>query len=163
PDDRHFATPRLGQHDHRAEQQQPRLQRQPQGPLGVLMPRTRRTRTPIIETGVDWKSVATARRGGAPSRRGKKNTMQRGGARGAWVACAGGGLVRAPAAPAWSLGQNRVQYRHYHWNSISSDHFDVYFYPGEDSLSLRVLDLAEKAHEMLSRRLGHALEHRVPI
>jgi Tol biopolymer transport system component len=66
-------------------------------------------------------------------------------------------------ASAQYFGQNKVQYRRYDWRSISSDHFDVYFYPGEDSLSLRVLDLAEKAHAMLSKRMGHTLERRVPI
>jgi WD40 repeat protein len=66
-------------------------------------------------------------------------------------------------AEAQYFGQNKVQYRRYDWRSISSEHFDVYFYPGEDSLSLRVLDLAEKAHVYLSGRMGHTLEHRVPI
>ncbi|MBI1799213.1 MAG: PD40 domain-containing protein [Candidatus Eisenbacteria bacterium] len=69
----------------------------------------------------------------------------------------------AVPASAQYFGQNKVQYRRYDWRSISSDHFDVYFYAGLDSLSLRVLDLAEKAHAMLSRRMGHTLERRVPI
>ncbi|MGH7741405.1 MAG: peptidase MA family metallohydrolase, partial [Candidatus Eiseniibacteriota bacterium] len=69
----------------------------------------------------------------------------------------------ATIAEAQYFGQNKVQYRRYDWRTISSEHFDVYFYPGEDSLSLRVLDLAEKAHVMLSQRMGHTLEHRVPI
>ena len=71
--------------------------------------------------------------------------------------------LAASIAEAQYFGQNKVQYRRYDWRSISSEHFDVYFYPGEDSLSLRVLDLAEKAHVMLSQRMGHTLEHRVPI
>src|SRR5207249_7173613 len=49
------------------------------------------------------------------------------------------------------------------WRSIESDHFEVYFYSGEDSLAMRVLDLAEKTHAMLAARLGHVLSHRVPI
>ena len=84
-------------------------------------------------------------------------------ARGAVLAIVMISTIVVTPALAQYFGQNKVQYRRYHWNSISSDHFDVYFYPGEDSLSLRVLDLAEKAHEMLSRRMGHTLEHRVPI
>jgi hypothetical protein len=72
-------------------------------------------------------------------------------------------MVSASLAEAQYFGQNKVQYRRYDWRSISSEHFDVYFYPGEDSLSLRVLDLAEKAHVYLSQIEGHTLEHRVPI
>jgi len=69
----------------------------------------------------------------------------------------------APEAHAQYFGQNKVQYRRYDWRTISSDHFDVYFYQGEDSLAMRVLDLAEKAHVYLSQIEGHTLEHRVPI
>src|SRR5689334_4128635 len=66
-------------------------------------------------------------------------------------------------AAAQGFGQNKVQYRQYSWRSIASDHFEVYFYPGLDSLAMRVLDLAEKANLMFSARLGHSLGHRVPI
>ena len=72
-------------------------------------------------------------------------------------------LVLAGAAHAQHFGQNKVQYRTYDWRSIASDHFEVYFYPGLDSLAMRVLDLAEKTHGVLSQRMGHSLSHRVPI
>ncbi len=68
-----------------------------------------------------------------------------------------------PAAHAQYFGQNKVQYRQYDWRSIESDHFDVYFYPGLDSLAKRVLDLAEKTNAMMTARMGHTLGHRVPI
>src|SRR5678815_2742151 len=73
--------------------------------------------------------------------------------------------VGAMATPSFAqyYGQNKVQYRQYDWRSISSDHFEVYFYSGMDSLSMRVLDLAEKTHAVLSKRIGHSLTHRVPI
>ncbi len=69
----------------------------------------------------------------------------------------------APAARAQYFGQNKVQYRDYDWRWITSDHFEVYFYSGLDSLALRVLDLAEKADRLLSARMGHELGRRVPI
>jgi Tol biopolymer transport system component len=68
-----------------------------------------------------------------------------------------------PPADAQLFGQNKVQYRRYEWQSISADHFEVYFYPGLDSLAMRVLDLSEKTHEVLSQRMGHRLGRRVPI
>ena len=77
------------------------------------------------------------------------------------VALALGALPR-PAAAQY-FGQNKVQYRVYDWRSISSDHFEVYYYSGLDSLSMRVLDLAEKTQLVLSRRIGHTLTRRVPI
>ncbi len=66
-------------------------------------------------------------------------------------------------ADAQYFGKNKVQYRQYDWRSITSDHFEVHFYSGLDSLAMRVLDLAEKTHEVLSRRMGHTLARRVPI
>jgi Tol biopolymer transport system component len=68
-----------------------------------------------------------------------------------------------PQANAQYFGQNKVQYRQYKWSSIESDHFDVYYYPGLDSLAKRVLDLAEKTNSYLSAKMGHTLGHRVPI
>ena len=73
------------------------------------------------------------------------------------------GMLSAGAASAQYFGQNKVQYRHYDWQSITSDHFEVYFYPGLDSLAMRVLDLAEKTNLVYTRRMGHTLTHRVPI
>ncbi|HEY6866266.1 MAG TPA: hypothetical protein VI792_03350, partial [Candidatus Eisenbacteria bacterium] len=73
--------------------------------------------------------------------------------------------LAAAARPAGAqyFGQNKIQYRSYDWRSITSDHFEVYYYSGLDSLAMRVLDLAEKANVMLSARMGHKLGRRVPI
>src|SRR5262245_53888100 len=78
----------------------------------------------------------------------------------AWAA-----ILTVGASPALAqgqyFGQNKVHYRRYDWRYISSDHFEVYYYPGIDSLALRVLDLAEKANIRLSRVMGHQLTRRV--
>jgi len=78
-----------------------------------------------------------------------------------WALLALPGL--AAPAQAQYFGQNKVQYRRYEWRSITSDHFQVFFYDGLDSLAMRVMDLAEKTHVMLSERMGHSLAKRVPI
>src|SRR5215467_3075663 len=67
------------------------------------------------------------------------------------------------SAHAQYFGQNKVQYKQFHFQVISSPHFDVYYYEGGDSLALRVLDLAEKANLKLKVDLGHVLERKVPI
>jgi hypothetical protein len=72
-------------------------------------------------------------------------------------------LAGAAPARAQYFGQNKVQYRQYDWKSIGSDHFEVYFYTGLDSLARRVVDLSEKTHSVLAARMGHALGRRVPI
>ncbi len=76
----------------------------------------------------------------------------------ATLAVAGAGTARAQY-----FGQNKIQYEMYHWRSISSDHFEVYFYDGSDSLAMRTLDLAEKTNAVFSKRLDHKLTRKIPI
>ena len=48
-----------------------------------------------------------------------------------------GGLAgTAGPASAQYFGQNKIQYRKYDWHSITSDHFDVYFYTDRKSTRL---------------------------
>ncbi|MFM8560417.1 MAG: BamA/TamA family outer membrane protein [bacterium] len=69
----------------------------------------------------------------------------------------------AGAAHAQYFGQNKIQYRGHEWHSIRSQHFEVFFDAGADSLAMRTLDLSEKAHEAFAVRTGHRLSKRVPI
>ncbi len=98
------------------------------------------------------------------SEKARGNDAGRSRARGGVILAALLGLAGvAGPAEAQYFGQNKVQYRLYDWQSIRSDHFEIYFYPELDSLARRVLDLAEKTDAVLSRRLGHQLTHRIPI
>ncbi len=72
-------------------------------------------------------------------------------------------LLGAAPAGAQYFGRNKVQDRRPAWVLVESDHFQVHYPRGLDSLALRVLDLAEKTDELFARRLGHRLAHRVPI
>jgi Tol biopolymer transport system component len=72
-------------------------------------------------------------------------------------------LVVAGVANAQYFGQNKVQYRDHDWHSIHSDHFEVYFDAGADSLAMRTLDLAEKTQALFAKRTGHQLSKRIPI
>jgi len=69
----------------------------------------------------------------------------------------------AGAAHAQYFGQNKVQYRQHDWHSIRSDHFQVFFDDGEDSLAMRTLDLCEKTQAVFAKRTGHALSKRIPV
>jgi hypothetical protein len=91
---------------------------------------------------------------------------RRNGSPGRWVLAGVVGLLAlalAGTANAQYFGQNKVQYRDHVWNSISADHFVVYFDKGADSLAMRTLDLAEKTQAIFSKRTGHQLSKRIPI
>ncbi len=82
----------------------------------------------------------------------------------AWAAGLLAGVIATTGvASAQYFGQNKVQYEMFDWRWIQSDHFEVYFYAGSDSLAMRALDLAEKTNAVFSKRLGHKLSKRIPI
>ena len=93
-------------------------------------------------------------------------SIRRNGSAGRWALAGMVGLMAlalASTANAQYFGQNKVQYRDHVWNSISADHFVVYFDKGADSLAMRTLDLAEKTQAIFSKRTGHQLSKRIPI
>ncbi len=72
-------------------------------------------------------------------------------------------LAGAGVARAQYYGQNLVQYQGQSWRTLEGGRFNVYYQAGHDSLAHRVLQLAHQAHAMLAPRMGHQLEHEVPI
>jgi Tol biopolymer transport system component len=61
------------------------------------------------------------------------------------------------------FGQNKVQYRNFNFQSIQTEHFDVYFYPDERAGALDAARMAERAYARLSRILHHQFQSRKPI
>ncbi|MBT3676842.1 MAG: hypothetical protein HOA15_07565 [Candidatus Marinimicrobia bacterium] len=65
---------------------------------------------------------------------------------------------------AQSFGQNKVQYRDYDWNYISSPQFDVYYYGDEIELAQFTMEVASKSYEQIAKHLRWNLTKRpVPI
>src|SRR5437667_4717091 len=72
-------------------------------------------------------------------------------------------LVTAQAAAAQYFGQNKVQYRSFNFQSIQTEHFDIYYYPDERPGALDAARMAERAYARLSRMLHHQFQSRKPI
>ena len=64
---------------------------------------------------------------------------------------------------AQSFGQNKVQYRDYDWNYISSPEFDVYYYGDEIELAHFTMEVASEAYEQIAKHLRWNIKKRVPI
>ena len=64
---------------------------------------------------------------------------------------------------AQSFGQNKVQYRDFDWNYISSPNFDVYYYGDEIELATFTMEAASKAYEQIAIHLRWNLKKRVSI
>src|SRR5438034_5824469 len=72
-------------------------------------------------------------------------------------------LVTAQAAAAQYFGQNRVQYRNFNFQTIQTEHFEIYYYPDERGGALDAARMAERAYARLSRILHHQFQSRKPI
>jgi len=71
-------------------------------------------------------------------------------------------MLATPAAAQY-FGQNRVQYRNFNFQSIQTEHFDVYYYADERGGALDAARMAERAYARLSRILHHKFQARKPI
>ena len=74
-------------------------------------------------------------------------------------------LAAAPPAPlaAQYFGQNKVQYRNFRFQTVQTEHFDIYYYPDERIGALDAARMAERAYARLSRILHHQFSSRKPI
>lgn len=77
--------------------------------------------------------------------------------------CLSLGLLLPGTGLAQYFGKNKVQYKQFDFRVISTDHFDVYFYPQEREAALDAARMAERAYTRLSRILGHEFKDRKPI
>ena len=72
-------------------------------------------------------------------------------------------LCTASMLSAQTFGQNKVQYRDFNWEFISSPHFDVYYYGDEIELANFTMEEANKAYEQIGKHLRWTLKKRVSI
>ncbi|MGH2569731.1 MAG: peptidase S9, partial [bacterium] len=70
-------------------------------------------------------------------------------------------LLPVPAAA--QFGKNKVQYKDFDWQTIQTEHFDIYYYDGEEESAFHAARMAERGYRRLSRMLNHEIPERVPI
>ncbi|HMV26790.1 MAG TPA: hypothetical protein PKA26_07895, partial [bacterium] len=61
------------------------------------------------------------------------------------------------------FGTNKVQYTHFEWNILETEHFEIYYYPEMRELAERAGGLAEEQYAELQSRFNHALIKKVPM
>ena len=61
------------------------------------------------------------------------------------------------------FGMNQVQYKHFDWKVIETEHFLVHYYPEERAGAMDAARMAERSYERLSRILGHQFREKKPI
>ena len=61
------------------------------------------------------------------------------------------------------FGQNQVQYEHFDWQVIETEHFLIHYYPSERVAAMEGARMAERDYARLSRILGHEFREKKPI
>src|SRR3954469_19125349 len=70
-------------------------------------------------------------------------------------------MISAPAAAQTGyFGQNKVQYRSFKFQVLSTDHFDIYYYPEEEQASRMAARMAERWYARRAAVLSHELRGR---
>jgi hypothetical protein len=84
-----------------------------------------------------------------------------GGRRAAWLLT----LALATASPlhAQYFGRNKVQYGKFDWRVLKTEHFDIYFYSGEDAAARQAGRMGERWLTRLSTIFNHELSGRQPL
>jgi len=72
-------------------------------------------------------------------------------------------LVLPSAATAQYFGRNKVQYRTFDFQVLTTEHFDIYYYPEEAEAARIVARMAERWYARLSRFFTHELRGRQPL
>ncbi|MEO0161708.1 MAG: hypothetical protein ABIL39_09925 [candidate division WOR-3 bacterium] len=61
------------------------------------------------------------------------------------------------------FGQNKIQYRDFNFIILSSEHFDIYFYEGGETIAHFAQDVLEDGYEQLSKDFGIEVDFRIPV
>jgi Tol biopolymer transport system component len=73
-------------------------------------------------------------------------------------------LVAVPLdAAAQYFGRNKVEYAEFNFRILATEHFDIYYYAGEEQAAQMAARLAERWHSRLTRVLRHELSKRQPL
>jgi Tol biopolymer transport system component len=61
------------------------------------------------------------------------------------------------------FGMNQVQYRHFDWRVIETEHWLIHYYPEEKAGAMATARMAERSYARLSRVLDHQFREKKPI
>ena len=61
------------------------------------------------------------------------------------------------------FGKNKVHYQDFTWATLTTQHFTLYFYRGEESLATNASRIAERAYLYLAESFQHQFAERIPV
>ncbi|MCI0569072.1 MAG: hypothetical protein L0Z52_12935, partial [Acidobacteria bacterium] len=72
-------------------------------------------------------------------------------------------LLCLATGQAFPFGKNKINYTNFQWQIYHSPHFDIYYYPAEESRLEQVVSYCESAYVKLSQAFDHEIKVRIPL
>jgi Tol biopolymer transport system component len=72
-------------------------------------------------------------------------------------------LVSADAFGQYYFGKNKIQYTDFEWQVLTTDHFNVYFYPEEKEVAEIAAHYAEESYRFLEDKFNHHIKRKLPL
>ena len=72
-------------------------------------------------------------------------------------------LSGANAFPQYYFGKNKVNYTDFEWHVLTTEHFNIYFYPEEKEIAEIAGNLAEKSYKILEYKFNHHIFSKIPL
>lgn len=72
-------------------------------------------------------------------------------------------LFSAPAFGQYYFGKNKIQYTDFKWQVLTTDHFNVYFYPEEKEIAEIAANYAEASYKFLENKFNHHIKKKLPL
>ena len=72
-------------------------------------------------------------------------------------------LFSCASAQFYYFGRNKVQYTEFDWQTLRTEHFDIYYYPEMKELAERGAFFAEEGYKHLEQKFNHNINHRIPL
>ncbi len=72
-------------------------------------------------------------------------------------------LTAATASAQLDFGQNKIQYSNFDWQVLTTDHFEIYFYPQEKEIAETAAQLAEDSYDYLQGKFNFTIDKKVPF
>ena len=72
-------------------------------------------------------------------------------------------LLIVDAFPQYYFGKNKVNYTDFEWQVLTTDHFNIYFYPEEKEIAEIAGNLAEKSYKILEDKFNHHIFKKIPL
>ena len=71
--------------------------------------------------------------------------------------------LHQPLKAQYYFGRNKIQYNRFQWQVLKTQHFDIYFYTGMDSLAEIGAHYAEESYRALQDKFNFNIQNRIPL